>query len=152
MNRYVRALLAATCALGLVAGTSPSSSSPNVVTMVGTGTYSPGLPTTGCAFQSVSFDGTAAFAGTHAGVYALHFDGSSSTCESLTTGSGSGTLSGQVTGNLTYSRTGTVVTLSGSFRVNGGPEHAIAAVVCVPVPTSVNPQVTYMWVCALTVA
>ena len=149
MNRYVRALLAATCALGLVAGTSPSSSSPNVVTMVGTGTYSPGLPTTGCAFQSVSFDGTAVFAGTHAGVYALHFDGSSSTCESLTTGSGSGTLSGQVTGNLTYSRTGTVVTLSGNLQIDGGPMHSVQSGGCVPVPTSVNPIGSYMWICVL---
>lgn len=132
---------------------SPATATPNVAVVVGTGTISPGLPTTGCEDQDdVIFDGTAVAVGTHAGVYSIHFDGASSICESLLTGAGSGVLTGQITGNVTYSRTGPVVTLSGSGQLNGGPAHSILAGVCEFVPTSINPVISYVLSCQLAIA
>ena len=150
MRKSVLAALLAPLAL-----ISPATASPNVAVVVGTGTIFPGLPTTGCGGnpnQTVSFDGTAVAVGTHAGVYAVHFEGTSSGCESLGAGAGSGNLSGQITGAVTYSRTGPIVTLSGSGQLNGGPTHAIIAGVCEFIPTSVNPVTTYALACELAVS
>ena len=133
-------------ALGLLAGASPAPADTGSATVVGTGSISPGLPAQGCTSgQSVSFDGTVVHA---AATYSVHFDGSSSICESLSAGAGSGTLSGGVTGSVNYTRTGNVVQLSGNV-VMGGTAHSISGCVCVWVPTSVFPTITYTMVCVL---
>ena len=127
---------------------SPATASPNVAVVVGTGTIAPGL-VEACLPQTVSFDGTAVAAGTHAGVYAIDFDGNSFGCETVQAGAGAGILSGQITGNVTYSRLGPVVTLTGSGQLNSGPTHVIIAGACEFVPTSVRPITTYALACEL---
>ena len=120
----------------------------NVATVVGTGTISPGLPQSGCAFQTVSFSGTAVAVGTNAGPYNVTFNGNSDICETLGTGHGSGTLSGGVTGSVTYSRTETVVTLSGSVSLGGATENIVAGC-CTFAPTSAPPITSYALNCKL---
>ena len=152
--KLVRAVASAALTLGLVAGTAPASAAPTG-TLVGTGTLSPGLPTSGCAFQSVTLDGTLVSAGTApvttmtTGVYALHFEGFSSICETSTSGAGSGTISGGVTGNVSYSRTGSIVTLSGTIQTNGGSARSLSSAVCAYYPTSANPTTSYGMVCVV---
>ena len=122
-SRVLRTFVAATAAVALLSplATQPASAAEAAVAvMAGTGTSTPGIPATGCADQtSVTMDLTMTFAGSTGGTYAAHFDGSSNICESLASGQGSGTLSGGVSGVVNYQRTGTVMTLSGSFTVNG---------------------------------
>ena len=111
----------------------------DVGTFVATVTISPGLPTTGCANQSVSFSSTATvIVGDHTGTYSFSFSGSSSICESLTTGEGSGTLSGDITGDISYSRSGAHVSMSGTVAY-GGDSATLTAVECEFEPSSGNP-------------
>ena len=107
---------------------------------------SPGLDTTGCrSGQTVSFDATASHgATTTASVY---FEGSSSICESP----GAGTLSGGITGIVTYTRTFNIVTLSGNVSI-GGTAHTISGGTCVFTPTSFNPVTSFLLDCALAVS
>jgi len=125
-----------------------SAQAANYATVAGTGGISPGLPQSGCAFQSVSFSGTAVAVGTNAGTYSITFNGNSDICEDLNTGHGSGTLSGGVTGSVTYSRTGSAVTLSGSVTLGGTTEN-IQAGGCAFAPTSAPPITSYALNCNL---
>jgi hypothetical protein len=123
----------------------------DAVVAVGTGTITPGLPTTGCAVQTaIDFNGTGAVVGDD-GVTApatVTFAGNSgSTCESLNSGQGSGTLGGTFTAAVSYQRTGPIVQVFGTGNIGGKPHTPIAAV-CIFVPTSVNPVTTYALVCA----
>lgn len=146
----MRPLVAA--ALGVLPVTPHAEASPNVVVLVGTGTIYWGLPTTGCwSNQMVTFDGRALFAGTHIGDHTVHFEGSSSICESLNAGAGSGTLSGAFTGVISYNRTSTAVLLIGDFRIHDGPLHSIVWSLCQFQPTSFNPVQTYALECTLLV-
>ena len=135
--------------------------------VVGTGTISPGLPQSGCAFQSVSFSGTAVVGGVDAQIpdppalptvdptaaaVNVTFNGNSDICETLATGHGSGTVSGGVTGSVTYSRTENVVTLSGSVSIDGRPSRPILVGVCVFTPTSAPPVTSYALVCVVATA
>ncbi|HEU0133012.1 MAG TPA: hypothetical protein VFQ85_18690 [Mycobacteriales bacterium] len=116
--------------------------------VTGTGALAPGIPTTGCAFQtSVAFDGTLSLAAGsgHAGTYDVHFRGSSTNCETLLNGTGSGTLSGGVSGNVQYSRNVQNVTLTGSAVVDGH-NHTITAD-CTVVITSANPFASFVLTC-----
>lgn len=129
----------------------PASAGPvtDVAIVVGTGGIYPGLPNSGCIpNQRVTFTATLAVnAGDHAGLYAVSFEGSSGTnCESLTFGAGTGTLSGGVSGTVSYNRNGNVVTLTGTGAVNGA-FHRITIGICEFVPTSVNPVTTYGLAC-----
>jgi hypothetical protein len=122
------------------------------VGVAGTGTISPGLPTTGCAVQTgITFSGTGAVVGTD-GVAApatINFDGNSgSTCETLNSGQGSGTLSGSLTGTVSYQRTGAIVQVFGNVSVLGSPSRSPLVAVCVFAATTVNPVTTYVLVCA----
>jgi len=111
---------------------------------VGLGTISPGLPTSGCANQSVTFDSAVlVYADTTPAVVTAntHFSGNSSICETLNAGQGSGTLSGGLSGTVDYSRTGNVVTIGGTINGHAG------AGACLFVPTSVNPVQSYALVC-----
>ena len=117
--------------------------------VVGTGLIVPGLPTSGCANQTrVAFSGTAVNASidNHTGIYNVSFEGSSSICESLNSGQGSGTLSGDVSGTVNYSRTGPIVTITGQGAINGSPHHIVLGV-CVFVATAVNPVTSYALEC-----
>jgi hypothetical protein len=123
----------------------------DAVVAVGTGTITPGLPTSGCAVQTdITFTGNGAVVGDD-GVTApasVTFDGNSgSTCESLNSGQGSGTLGGTFSANVTYQRTGPIVQVFGSGNIGGKPHSPIAAV-CIFIPTSVNPVTSYALACA----
>jgi len=138
----VVAVIAMVCRVGAFAQSFP------VLSAIGTGTMSPGLPTSGCANQgTVTFDsavlvyadpGTAPLAPGN-----IHFSGASSICETLNAGQGSGTLSGSLAGTVNYTRTANIETLSGT--VNGG---TIIAAVCIFTATSVNPATSYALACA----
>ena len=150
MTSIRKLVLAAFLPLALVSPSAHAHATSDVAVVVGAGTITPGLPTTGCANQEVSFGGTAVNASIdgHQGVYNVSFHGFSGICETLNAGSGSGTLSGDVSGDVTYGRTGSVVTISGSGAVNGAPHH-IDVGVCLFIPTSVNPVASYALVCAV---
>lgn len=122
----------------------------NEGTVVGTGTISPGLPASGCAFQTVSFSGTAIVASDDpdtAGVYNLAFNGTSNICETATSGQGTGTLSGGITGSVSYSRTASVVTVNGTVQIGGGPPGNIFTAQCKFAPTGTPPHTSYALVC-----
>lgn len=125
----------------------PAAAVENVGSFVGTGSYSPGLSATGCAAQSVAFDGTLVLAGTAAGVYPVSFRGYSDFCESLLSGSGTGTFSGGVSGTVRYSRVAASVTYTGHLTVGG--RHLVHTWHCAKVKTSVNPVSTYVKQCVV---
>jgi hypothetical protein len=142
-SRKLIAIAAVGAASLIGVGPALAESPSDAAVVVGTGTITPGLPLTGCTSgQSVSFDGTAAAAGDETGTYSVSFRGSSDTCESLQSGHGSGTLSGGLSGNVTYNRTGNVVTLTGSVTV-GGEVHVLGPNAFVFVPTSASPTASY---------
>ena len=124
---------------------------------VGTGTITPGLPTTGTvATTTVTFDSTVlVYASTTGPTVSVsppglqvHFDGTGAN-ESLNAGAGNGTLSGGLTGAVGYSRTANLVTLSGTINGAGGAGGgAVLAGVCIFIPTHVNPVDSYALVCA----
>jgi hypothetical protein len=151
--RTIRTALAAVALLASIGTAVPATADDvtDVAIVVGTGTISPGLPTTGCAQQTnITFNGTAVNAGDHAGVYPIRFDGNSGTnCETLQSGAGSGVLSGGVSGSVRYLRTGSVVTLTGTGAVNGAPHH-ITTAHCEFYPTSANPVTSYALHCTVT--
>jgi hypothetical protein len=124
----------------------------DVVAVAGQGTISPGLPTTGCAVQTdITFSGTGAVVGTDGNAIpaTVNFDGNSgSTCETLNAGQGSGTLSGTLTGNVTYQRTGAIVQVDGQVSVLGSPQRKPLVAICVFVAVNVNPVTAYVLVCA----
>jgi hypothetical protein len=121
----------------------------DAVAVVGTGTIAPGLPTTGCqSNQHVNFSGTLTVtAGDETSTTNISFDGNSDICETLNAGHGSGTLAGGASGTVTYSRTGNVVTITGSPVING-EGHSVLAAACVFIPTSANPVSSYALACA----
>ena len=82
--------------------------------IVGTATYDPGLPATGCAYQTVTFDGLATLVDEEQQTVAepVSMVGNSTTCESLASGSGLMTVSGAITGTFAYNRTGDLITMS----------------------------------------
>lgn len=120
---------------------------------VGTGTISPSVPTTGCV-NNATFEltGTAAALGTDygPGPYDFTVSGVSGTCASILTDTGAATMSGDVTGTLTYSRTLGAMNLTGNLSVEGAPAKP-ATIVCEVVPTSANPVATFGVVCAVTI-
>lgn len=119
-----------------------------VLAITATGTLTPGLPTTGCVFQAVTFTGTAIGAGLDSGVYSLAFTGESDACETLASGSGSGTLSGDVEGTATYERTGSTVTVAGKVTdKKNNDTKTIATAVCVVVVTAFNPVAGFAMFC-----
>ena len=122
----------------------------DVAVVVGTGSITPGLPTTGCADQAIGFGGTAVNAAIdgHTGLYTVSFAGNSTICETLNAGQGSGTLSGDVSGNVDYTRTGPIVTITGQGAVNGD-DHVIVIGLCLFIPTSFNPVASYALACAV---
>jgi hypothetical protein len=134
----------------------------DVVTAAGTGTITPGLPTTGCAVQTdITFTGTGVAVGDD-GITAparVDFDGDGG-CETLGSGQGSGTLSGTFGGSINYQRSESIVQLSGNVNANGGTDSVGMTVrilgttawlqaICIFVPTSVNPVISYALVCAV---
>lgn len=146
-TRLLRPLVIGAFAAGLLAA-SPASAHTAAGTAVGTGTISPGLPPMGCVSgQTVSFDGQVIFPGQNHpnNPYVVHFDGTSSICESACAGQGSGTLSGDITGTVNYSRTCNVVQLTGNVTVDDQP-HALTGV-CTFAPTSANPTNSYALNC-----
>ena len=117
--------------------------------MFGTGTYSPGIPTTGCAFQDVSFSGTAFIESTDdpSGVYNVSMNGASTICESLTAGAGMLTVSGDISGTLSYNRTGNVTTMSGTVSIGGSTRRIAVGWACLGIYTGIGPVTEYVWIC-----
>ena len=129
-------------------GAVPCASNTDEITTVGNGTIAPGLTTSGCVTQtSVGFDSTlVVITGDDTSLTGpLHFDGSSSGCETFNSGQGSGNLAGVAYGAINYSRDGSVVTLTGTVTVNG--EAGALTAGCVFEPTSLNPVTSYTLTC-----
>lgn len=149
-TRSLRVLLAAG-AIAVPAFASPAQAA-DVGVVVGTGTITPGvpLPPSCVTGSSVAFDGTGVIAtpGLPAGPYAVSFRGKSNTCESILSGSGTGTLSGGVSGSVIYTRTTGIIELAGTVTV-AGQSRSLAAT-CTVEPTSANPVITYAVECAVT--
>lgn len=126
----------------------------DAIAVAGTGTITPGLPTTGCAVQTaVTFNGIGYVAGDE-GVRpaVVNFDGDSGAfCETLNAGQGSGTLTGTFASaarGVGYVRTGPIVQVFGSVTY-GVLTHVVLGAVCIFVPASVNPVQTYVLVCGV---
>ena len=96
---------------------------------VGTGWFTPGLPSQGCTPQTWQFTTT--------GTVTSHFDGQSTVCESLSSGQGRGGFVGAFTCDVTYTRTYQVVLFSGFA----------CAIRCVITPTSANPVTSFAIAC-----
>lgn len=149
-SRLLRTAIAAavTAATLLSPALSPSASAAvGTAVLEAQGTYSPGIPATGCAEQTLTWDGTMALAGEDTGVYNVHFDGNSSICESAAEGEGDGTLSGDgVTGSVHYRRVGTAVTYSGTVVVNGRT-YTILGWVCIIIWLGPPPFGPWIMIC-----
>jgi hypothetical protein len=128
----------------LVAPTTAYAAATDVVVVEGQGGIDPGLPLTGESsdFSHVTFSFNAVAAGTEAGVYlGCTFDGHSDIKETLNNGHGSGTLiagaSCNVSGDVTYTRTGPLVQVTGTVTLGTtGATGSIAASALLFVPTS----------------
>ena len=139
MARIAR-LLATASALALV--TSSPADAVYVAHLNGTGSYSPGLP--GCA--SVSFSGSAAFAGDPTGTYSFGISGDA--CGSLLAENGDGLFFGDFGGQVVWSRTATLLTMSSqNLTINGRPIGVFTAA-CDWTPTSIEPISSYALACA----
>ena len=150
ISRLSKLVIAAAVVTPLIAGTSPASAA-GAATVVGTGTITPGLTLTCTVQTSIKFNGTAAVVDpVVSGVYPIAFSGASAGCETEIKGQGGGTLTGAISGNVTYDRTGTVVTISGNVTVNGHPRHVEAG--CVFIPRSVQPTTSYALECDVVVS
>ena len=123
------------CAAALVlAVPTPANAAPLV--FIGTGTFSPGIPTVGCANQTMTFDATVVSSpGVVLGT--THFDGSSSLCETLLAGRGSGVFTGAVRCAVTYDR------MLFQIRFTGQD----CSYDCTLTPTSWNPWTSYVIDC-----
>lgn len=151
-TRIVRLAIAAVAlAAPAMAG---SAQAANAAVAVGTGTISPGVPTTGCtASANFEINGTAVNLGTDfgPGPYDFRVVGSSNaSCPSFTADTGTATMSGDVTGSLNYSRTVGLITLNGSASVQGSSPRPIS-ITCHVVVTSANPVTDFAVVCAVTI-
>lgn len=127
------------------AGAHPSAD--DHATLVGTGTTTPGLPTSGCAFQQTVIDATLVVVGDHTGTYNVRFVAESLICESLLAGEGEGTFSGDASGEGSYSRTGGTAMVRGWIVLNGQRHHIVEATACQIVATSYNPVTSFLIVC-----
>jgi len=156
MGLFKKALVGAAMATAVASMVGQGGAFADVVSdylyVAGTGTITPGLPTTGCAVQTdITFNGTGLLVGDDGVTFpaTINFDGNSgSTCETLTSGQGSGTVSGTITGNVTYQRTGSNVQVFGSVTINGRPHQPISAD-CHFDPTSANPVTSYALNCVI---
>jgi hypothetical protein len=151
MHRAIRGFLVPffLCPLLLSVNGTANAAAEGSMTVAGTGTLSPGLPATGCVDLDVSFSGTAVGAGGLTGVYSVAFNGASTVCETLSSGQGAGVLSGDLHGNLTYQRTGNVITLSGSIEPSARSDESKDLIVaaCVVAATAINPVAGFAMFC-----
>lgn len=139
----------AAVALGLPALLSTPASA-DVAVAAGTAQISPGVPTTGsvCTATFV-FNGTAANLGNQfgPGPYSFTYTGSTSQCESILSGGGTGNFTGDVTGAANYSRTTGVITLSSTgVRIRGSVPVPLSATCTVEV-LSANPVTLFAVTC-----
>lgn len=151
-TRAVRAALAAV-ALVVPALSLHTPASADAAVAVGTGVISPGIPTDPLAcVDNATFviDGTAVNLGTTygPGPYTFRASGNSNTCASILSDTGTATLSGDVTGTVTYSRTTGAISLNGQASVQGGPFRPIA-INCLVEVTSAAPTTTFAVTCAV---
>ena len=161
MGLFKKAVVAAAMATAVASmvgqGGAFAASPRDAASAAGTGTISPGLPTTGCAVQTdITFNGTGVVEGLDGqnSAATFNFDGNSgSVCETLGSGQGSGTLGGTLTsapGGISYTRTGSTVQVSGTVVFNGATLSATA--VCQFAPTDNNPVTTYRLTCHATLS
>jgi hypothetical protein len=151
-----RALRTTLAAVAIAASAIPalqSTASADAAIAIGQGVISPGVPTvpTACVPNATfDIDGTAVNLGTTfgPGPYTFHVHGISSTCASVLTDVGTATLSGDVTGTLTYSRTTGAISLNGNASVRGAASRPIS-INCLVVITSANPTTSFAVTCAV---
>lgn len=150
--------VAAAC-VGVVAPATPAAAvGADSITLAGFGTVSPGYPFTGCYPQTMfAFTGHVTVdLGGNAGVGTSYYDGSSTGCETVGGGAGTGTLtiSDGVLGNgggggvVSYFRTGTSMTLTGSVTFSG-VDYSILLGTCDFWYTDANPATSYQIDCQL---
>jgi len=114
-------------AIALVVSATPASATPGLIVGNGSGIYLPGIPTFGCGNEDITIEFSVfAVAGTQPEHGPEQFDGTGFECGPIVTGqtpetgTGGGNLAGTLTGSLTYTRTGDVMTVAGSGTVKGG--------------------------------
>jgi hypothetical protein len=155
MGNVKKAAVATAMASAVVAMVGQSGAFADVVSdaaaVIGTGTITPGLPTTGCAVQTdITFNGSGAAVGDDGVVVpaSVYFNGNSgANCETPLSGQGSGTITGTFSGLVSYQRTWSIVEVFGSVAAINGTTHALSAV-CIFSPTSLHPATSYALVCA----
>jgi hypothetical protein len=151
------AAVAAAC-LGVVTSTA-AVAGVDSITISGFGTVSPGYPVTACYPQtSFAFTGDVTVdVGGNPGVGTAYYDAASLGCETITAGQGTGTLtltddldvgSDWGGGTVSYFRTGTSMTLSGSLTFNG-VDYSIVLGTCDFWYTDANPSTSYQIDCQL---
>jgi hypothetical protein len=139
-----RTALAALGLLLAVAGPAAANDHYDVGQVVLTRVTTPGVPVTGCGWNSSVFFGTLVLAGPHAGTYEFRAHTSSDGCVSLASETGRGTVSGAFAGTFLYVRTLTSVTISGTWSIGGHP-HRIMASYVAAVPTALDPVTSEAW-------
>ena len=147
----VRVVTAASLMLTAAPGLPGRASAVAGYAIAATGTVNPGYPTSGCTSnQTISFYGSYFLVGTPTAFpLPFGFEGTSEGCGSLFFDYGSGTLSGPLTGAVSYSRTGSYLLLSGWVdRPIGSPNPFYLSAPCVFTPTSWNPVTSYALTCA----
>ena len=157
-----------TAALTLLIGVTPvasaaQSADADNLTMIGTGTLSPGYPTVGCAVQTdFTFTGDITIdAGDDAldadgdVPYTAHWEGNSGLfCETVNSGQGTFALAiadgdgNAWTSYVNYARTGTELQIFGQVEIRG-ILHNIVAGTCEFEWTDVNPSTSYAIQCNL---
>ena len=133
------ALAAAILALAAVPA---DASHARVGLVIGSGTITPGLPPSGCAFQDRTFSGTLVIEPSLFHTYRVVANGNT-TCASSAAESGDLVVNGDVVGTLAYARTQNLVAMVGKLEVDGHDHDVLCYVT--ETPTSTNPVQSYAW-------
>lgn len=148
--RTFHRVVAAVALLGAFAVPGTAGAHPSAedhATLVGTGTTTPGLPTTGCEYQHIEIDATLVVVGDHTGTYNVRFVADSLMCETAAAGEGTGAFAGDASGEASYSRTGGTALVRGWIFLNGQRHHIVETTACQIVATSYNPVTSFAIVC-----
>ena len=117
-----------------------------VMRITGNGGSSPGLTTYPTNQTAVTFSATGTVdSGNHTSTYPFSFSGSGYN-ETVIVGNGFGTLSGAITGTVSYNRNVNLMTVTGNVTF-GSTSGSIQSGICVLVPTNANPTTNYNIVC-----
>ena len=147
-RRLFRIAAGSLLALPLCVSALPAAAAPDVIVAFGSGTYSPGVPAftpTNCVDTNIAINFSPfVLAGTDLSLLgAESFAGYGFECPA--SGNGTGVFSGPMTGTASYSRSGEVMTFSGSATTNGHPGSLLLT--CTIQPTSVAPTASFLIYC-----